>query len=281
MKAEKYLITLLPMLIFLSGCGRDAGEADAADTQTLVEEFVEEAPADSGMAEEAYTGIDEEEPAVIELEEDTGNGWLVVIDAGHQARGNSEQEPIGPGASETKAKVTGGTKGCVSGLYEYELTLAVSEKLRDELEGRGYEVLMVRTSSDVDISNSERAQKANEAGADVFVRIHANGSENQNASGAMTICQTPQNPYNAELYGESRKLSEAVLDALAAETGCKKEYIWETDTMSGINWCQVPVTIVEMGYMTNPEEDKLMAMEEYQQKIVVGIADGIDDYFGL
>lgn len=218
-------------------------------------------------------------PVVEKKPEKIDNGFLIVVDAGHQGTGDSTPEPIGPGSSETKARVTSGTRGTTTGLAEFELNLMVSLKLRDVLAARGYRVVLVRDSHDVNMSNSERAAVANDAGADAFIRIHANGADDSSENGILTICPTPANPYMGALYEACKSLSDSVLDGAVNATGAARKYVWETDSMSGINWCKVPVTIVEMGFMTNPTEDRNLADDSYQDKLAQGIADGIDAFF--
>ena len=259
---------LAVLLLTTTGCSAPQHTDAAASAEPQV------SPAASSPAPAEPTPEPEPEPPA-----PVGTGHIVCIDPGHQLCGSSVPEPIGPGASQTKARVTGGTQGRFTGVTEYALNLAVSLMLRDELTARGYTVFLTRETNEVDLSNADRAAIAAEGGAEIFVRIHANGSDDPAQNGAMTICMTPNNPYNAALYPESRALSECVLDALTASTGCRKEYVWETDTMSGINWAAMPVTIVEMGYMTNEREDRLLATDDYRALLAQGIADGIDAYF--
>ena len=214
-------------------------------------------------------------------EEPAANSHVVVIDPGHQGRGDSSTEPNGPGSSTMKARVAGGTHGTTTGVYEYQLTLAISQQLQAELEKRGYTVYLTRTSHDVNISNMERAQYASSVGADIAVRIHANGSDNASVSGALALAPSSSNPYIAYLSDSSWNLSKCILDAYCAATGMRNQGVSTSDTMTGINWSTVPVTILEMGYMTNPTDDVNMEDPAYQARMVQGIADGIDAYFGL
>lgn len=207
-----------------------------------------------------------------------GNSRLIVIDAGHQRYGNNEQEPIGPGAKETKAKVTSGATGIVTGKLESLINLEVAFKLKEKLEASGYQVIMVRTSQDVNMSNSERAKIANENNAGAFIRIHCNSDNSSAVKGALTIAPSKSNQYCSQIAEASQSLSKSVLDNICNETGAKNRGVMISDTMSGINWCQVPVTIVEMGFLSNQEEDRLLSDSSYQDKIVTGIVKGINEY---
>lgn len=214
-------------------------------------------------------------------EEPAANSHVVVIDPGHQGQGDSTTEPNGPGSSTMKARVAGGTHGTTTGVYEYQLTLVISQQLQAELENRGYTVYMTRTSHDVNISNMERAQYATNVGGEIAVRIHANGVDNASVSGAMALAPSSANPYIAYLADSSWNLSKCILDAYCVATGMQNQGVSTSDTMTGINWSTVPVTILEMGYMTNPTDDVNMEDPAYQARMVQGIADGIDAYFGL
>ena len=182
---------------------------ETAATKQTDEETADAGTGEGNTQENTENELKQEDTgsAVAGAKVPTGSGRLIAIDAGHQARGNNGKEPLGPGSAQMKTKVSGGTTGRTTGQTEYDLNLKVALKLKAELTARGYQVLMIRETNDVNISNAERAQIANNAGAAAFIRIHANGSENPAANGVMTICQTASNPYNAALHDASKALS--------------------------------------------------------------------------
>ena len=163
--------------------------------------------------------------------------------------------------------------------YQEQISNCTYLLLKNILEQRGYQVVMTRTDNDTAISNKERAELVASQGAEICVRIHANGDDSSSVSGALTMCPSQQNPYVSSLYDSSNRLSQCIVDSYCAATGFQNRGIIYTDTMTGINWSTIPVTIVEMGFMTNQNDDLKMADSSFQQTMAEGIANGIDAYF--
>ena len=203
----------------------------------------------------------------------------IAIDAGHQARGNSATEPVGPGSSTRKAKVAGGATGVATHVPEYKLTLAVAKKLQKELQNRGYQVYMIRTKNKVNISNKKRAQLANKSGSDIYIRLHGDSSASRAVTGASGLYPSKSNKYVSKLSSKSKKLSECLLKAYCKETKIRNRGLVTRDDLTGTNWSKIPVSLIEMGFMSNPAEDRKMQKSKFQTKMAKGIADGIDTYF--
>ena len=203
----------------------------------------------------------------------------VGIDPGHQSKGNNGKEPVGPGSSTMKTKVAGGTSGVSSKKAEYQLTMEVANVLKAELKSRGYKVVMTRSSNDVDISNKERAELLNEK-CDIAIRLHADGASSSSVSGASALYPSTSNPYVGYLSDKSKTLSECVLNSYCSATGIRNRGLSQRDDLTGTNWSTIPVTLIEMGFMTNSSDDLYMANSDNQQAMAEGIADGVDAYYG-
>ncbi|MDE6024247.1 MAG: N-acetylmuramoyl-L-alanine amidase [Lachnospiraceae bacterium] len=203
----------------------------------------------------------------------------IVIDAGNQARENVISEPIGPDSQETKKGATTGNVGTTYETKEYEINLVYAQLLKAELETRGYEVFLTRDSNDADMTNMERAQYANSSGATVFIRIQMGFSSNKELSGVMALTMSKDNIYNAELYDESNYLATRIIQGIILETGAVNQGIYETDEMTAINWSRIPVAVIRPAFLSNSLDEANLLDEDYQAKLVKGIADGIDSYF--
>ena len=204
--------------------------------------------------------------------------YIICIDPGHQTKGDMSEEPVAPGSSEKKFKVSWGTQGVATKIPEYELTLSASKILKKDLEQMGFKVIMTRETNDVNITNSERAIFANDNNADLVIRIHADGSDDSSTTGASLHIPSQDSQYTSKIYPESNECAK-LISLQMKQDGFKVNSIYQRSDLTGFNWSKVPVVLVEMGFMSNPEEDQKMAETSYQEKMMKSVAEGAQAYF--
>ena len=206
---------------------------------------------------------------------------VVVIDPGHDLRANLRTEPIGPGSATMKILDGGGTSGAVTHTREADLDLAVALRLRTLLQRAGVRVVMTRqTTSGVSMGNIARARIANRAHAALFLRIHADGSPDPRAAGTHTLYPALHAGWTDDVHAASRRAAQIVQREIVRALGFPDRGLQQRSDFTGFNWSDVPVVLVEMGFMTNPEEDRLLATASYRNRAAIGLCRGTLGFLG-
>ena len=274
---KKIVIVLTCLFVcVLSGCNEKANVLNETyqNSQEVKEEY---------LGKEEVSDIQEEsnEPETVSEEktEKRGNieGKIILVDAGHGIAKESRQELIAPDSVEKKPAFVSGTRG--KNQTEEELNLNVALKLEKALKECGATVYMTRTTHETDVSNIGRAELGNDANADISVKIHADGNNNTSVKGVCMLVPGNKHIKDGDVIKKSRRAGEIILAEVVNETKADNRGISVRNDMTGFNWSKVPVILLEMGFMTNPEEDKLLETSEYQDKIVRGIVNGLEIYF--
>ena len=206
---------------------------------------------------------------------------VVVIDPGHDLRANPATEPIGPGSTIRKIKDGGGTRGVASGTTEAELNLAISLRVRQFLERAGVKVVLTRSrTAGTSVGNIARVRIANDAGAALFLRIHADGSPSASARGTHTQYPALRIGWTDDIYARSRSAAQIVQRELVRELGFPDRGLQERADFTGFNWANVPAILVEVGFMTNATEDRALATDVVRQRAARGICRGVMGFLG-
>ena len=207
-------------------------------------------------------------------------GLTICIDAGHGKtdRKANLKEPIAPGSDIMKAAIASGTSGVATKITEASLNLAVAKKLKKALSEKGANIIMIRETEYCDLTNVERTELWNSYSADLTIRIHANGLNDDTVSGVLMMIPGDKYIKNDEMLQKSTLIGKYVFEGVLKHTKAKSRGTVVSNELTGFNWSKIPVVLLEMGFMTNAEEDKLLNTDSYQNKIVTGIVEGIEKY---
>ena len=208
-------------------------------------------------------------------------GRIIGIDPGHQRVYDPNPEPVAPGSKQTKHKVAGGCKGVKSGVFEYEVVQNVGLYLRDLLEEQGATVVLTHDTLDVNISNIERAELFNEHNVDLGIRLHCNKASDRKIRGAFMLVPTEE---RTDFYAFNVRAAQTILAAYLEETGLPMRYkdgMTYRGDQTGFNWCKRPIVNIEMGHLSNPDDDALLSTEAFQKTMAQGLCNGIIKVFSV
>ncbi len=199
---------------------------------------------------------------------------LVCLDPGHGtlpavAR---QTEPTGPGSTVRKIKDGGGAPG------EAPVALAIAFRTRALLQRDGYRVAMTRTGPNYAGGNIARARFCNVRHAALMIRIHADGSSDSSQHGVKTLVPALRRGWTNDIYTQSVRAGRKVQAAVVRATGAKNIGLVPRSDLTGFNWANVPVILVETGFMTNPAEGALLRTPAYQLKVARGLTAGAEAF---
>ena len=190
-----------------------------------------------------------EDPVVVEEVKRTP---LIVIDPGH----GGEDE----GCSRDEVK-------------EKEINLQLARMLADKLQELGYDTVLTREADEVSLLLEERVEVAEESGADLFVSIHQNACEESESAVAGI-----ETWYCGNVEG-SRRLAQLIHMGMIEKSGAQDRELRESEELYVIRETSMPSCLVETCFLSNGQERELICNVEYQQKLISGIAQGIEYYF--
>jgi N-acetylmuramoyl-L-alanine amidase len=204
--------------------------------------------------------------------------FVIVIDAGHGPFESLDKEPNAPGSTNMKYKSVVGATGNITRVLERDINLTIALQLQTLLTEAGYTVVMTRIDNSVNLSNIQRATIANEHHADLMIRIHNDSSSNHENHGASVL--VPANVgYAGPIVDISAKYGKIILDTLVSEVGMASRGVKTRSDQTGFNWSKVPVMTVEMGFLSNPEEEQNLVNASYQTKLANALFKGIEGCF--
>lgn len=287
---KKILVICLCGLLLLnvSGCFNktEAVQSETSDVQENIkdndadisldedEDDNEEVPKDEDKTSSTESNEEIQKENSQTAEKELVSSKTVVIDPGHGNHSNLEKEKQSPDNDILKIKDGGGAQGVATGIPEYDVNMKVAVKLKSLLEQNNFNVIMTKTTNEESPGNIERAEIGNKNNAVLEIRIHCDSSDNQSVTGASML--VPEKiGYATAISDISTSYGKTVLNSLVNTCGMKNRGVVPRDDMTGFNWSKVPVILVEMGFMSNPNEDKLLSQDTYQDKLAQGLCNGI------